>query len=89
MCKKTELTSVSKPTRKPDLPPESCITLLLLIFLLGPSLDKRHPLQVIPKAPRCTETPVAGTLKTPMSSTGDAPLVSDGNALSSYKYWLC
>lgn len=70
MCKKTELTSVSKP-QKPDLQPENCIMLLLLIFSLGPSLDKRHPLQVIPKAPRHAEIPAAGTLRTPMSSTGD------------------
>ena len=70
MGKKTELTSVSKP-QKTDLQPENCITLLLLIFLLGPSLDKRHPLQVIPKAPMRAEIPTAGSLRTLVSSTGD------------------
>lgn len=36
-------------------PPENCITQLILIFAPGPSVVKRHKLQVIPSEPQCTE----------------------------------
>lgn len=58
VCKKVELTSVSKPTREPDLllPTRKAITLLLFIFSLGPSFDRKHPLQVSPNALSYVET---------------------------------